>query len=74
MKLNIKNNFEDNSENDFENSIENIESIKSVKWFDEFLENKSEQVYTLDDLTFLFKENGKNKNRNIIEEIPHKFI
>lgn len=74
MKLNIKNNFEDNSENDFENSIENIESIKSVKRFDEFLENKSEQVYTLDDLTFLFKENGKNKNRNIIEEIPHKFI
>ena len=74
MKLNIKNNFEDNSENDFENSIENIESIKSVKRFDEFLENKSEQVYTLDDFTFLFEGNEKNKNGNIIEEIPHKFI
>lgn len=71
MKLNIKNNFEDNSENknDFEKSIEMIE----IEKFDDFLANKNEQVYSLDDLVFLFEKRGKSGTM-INEQIPHKFI
>lgn len=66
MKLNIKNDFE---EIDFEKSVENIE----IKKFDEFLENKNKQVYSLDDLVFLFKKRGES-GVMIDEQIPHKFI
>ena len=62
MKLNIEDNFE--------NSIESIESIKK---FDEFLENKNEQVYPLDDLSFVIETNSKSK-KMIKEQVPHKFI